>query len=80
MRHILAEAGTFLDGGGVCGNIVHYAFIIAFVGSAFLVFLYLWRKGKLDMDEEPKIRMMQDDAEDNVKKSRKPPEDRNERK
>lgn len=46
---------------GVCGSFVHYAFIIAFVGSAFLIFLYLWRKGKLDMDESPKIQMFKED-------------------
>lgn len=52
-----------LDGGGVCGSWVHYAFILAFVGSAFLIFLFLWRKNRLDMDEEPKIKMMQDEEE-----------------
>lgn len=49
--------------GGECGNFVHYAFIMAFVGSAFFIFLYLWKKGKLDMDEEPKVRMMKDDED-----------------
>ena len=58
---MLAET---LDGGGVCGSWAHYAFILAFVGSAFLIFLYLWTKNKLDMDEEPKIKMMQEDKED----------------
>jgi hypothetical protein len=50
-----------VDGSGVCGGYLHYALVIAFVGSAFLIFLYLWRKGRLDMDEEPKIKMMEDD-------------------
>jgi len=50
-----------LDGGGVHGSILYYAFTIAYVGSAFLVFLYLYKKGKLDMDEEPKIHMMKDE-------------------
>jgi hypothetical protein len=54
-NNILADV---LDGSGECGSMVHYAFIVAFVGSAFLIFLYLWRKDKLDMDEEPKIKMM----------------------
>ena len=35
--------------------------VLAFVGSALLVFIYLWRKGRLDMDEEPKFQMMKDD-------------------
>lgn len=50
-----------VDPGGACGTWVHYAFILAFVGSAFLAFLYLWRKNRLDMDEEPKIQMMKDE-------------------
>jgi hypothetical protein len=56
-----------LDGNGECGSLAHYAFIIALVGSAFLIFLYLWKKGKLDMDEEPKLRMMKDEKETDKK-------------
>jgi len=52
-----------LDGGGVYGSTLHYSMLLAFVGSAFLVLLYLWRKGRLDMDEEPKIQMMESDEE-----------------
>jgi hypothetical protein len=48
---------------GACGTWVHYAFVLAFVGSAFLAFLYFWRKRRLDMDEEPKLRMMDEDKE-----------------
>jgi hypothetical protein len=58
--HILAEGEPTIDG-GVCGSFVHYALIIALVGSAFLIFLYLWKKGRLDMDEDPKIQMLKDD-------------------
>lgn len=50
-----------IDSVGACGTWAHYAFVIAFAGSAFLVFLYLWRKNRLDMDEEPKTKMMEDD-------------------
>lgn len=46
---------------GVYGSLLHYAMIIAFVGGAFLIFIYLWRKGRLDMDEAPKYEMMEDD-------------------
>ena len=46
---------------------MHWALVIAFVGSAFVIFLYLWKKGRLDMDEEPKIQMMTDDDELNDK-------------
>ncbi len=62
LQYIAASEG--LDASGECGSLVHYAFILAFVGSAFLAFLYLWKKGKLDMDEEPKIRMMEEDQGD----------------
>lgn len=60
MRQILAEGSPTVDS-GVCGNFIHYGLIITLVGSAFLIFLYLWKKGKLDMDESPKIQMLEDD-------------------
>lgn len=50
-----------LDGFGVYGYYFHFGMVIAFVGSAFLAFLYFWKTGKLDMDEEPKLQMMRDD-------------------
>jgi len=53
-----------IDVNGECGSLVHYAFVIALVGSAFLIFLYLWRKDRLDMDEEPKHTMLKKDDED----------------
>lgn len=52
---------------GIHGSIFHYALIIALVGSAFLIFINLWMKGKLDMDESPKIQMMEEDDYDNRK-------------
>jgi len=52
-----------IDSFGVYGSALHYGLIIAFVGSAFLIFLYLWRKGRLDMDEDASIQMMKDDTE-----------------
>jgi hypothetical protein len=67
---ILADAETLSDG-GVCGSFVHYAFVLAFVGSAFLIFLYLWKKGKLDLDEEPKIQMMDSNREEKAKSEEK---------
>ena len=56
---------SVIDAMGVYGNYFHYAMVIAFVGSAFLIFFYLWKKKRLDMDEEPKFQMMQ---EEEVKK------------
>ena len=52
-----------VDGGGVQGSILYYSLTIAYVGSAFLVFIYLYSKGKLDMDEGPKNQMMESEKE-----------------
>lgn len=53
------------DASGIYGGIYHYALVFAFVGSALLAFLYFWLKGRLDMDEEPKLQMMrEEDKED----------------
>lgn len=54
---------TVVDGFGVQGSILHYGLVIAFVGSAFILFVYFWKKGRLDMDEEPKFQMMESDQE-----------------
>lgn len=48
------------DSSGICGGIYHYSLILAFMGSALLSFVYFWSKGRLDMDETPKIQMMND--------------------
>ena len=45
------------DSSGFQGGILHYMQVLFLVGSAFLLFLYLWSRGKLDMDEEPKNHM-----------------------
>lgn len=50
-----------VDIGGVYGSMLHYGLAIALVGSAILLFFYLWKKGRLDMDEEPKMMMMRDE-------------------
>jgi len=52
-----------IDGVGVHGFVLHYALLFAFFGSALIVFLYLWRKKRLDMDEEPKYSMFKDEEE-----------------
>ncbi|MCC5832214.1 MAG: hypothetical protein JJU12_04135 [Chlamydiales bacterium] len=49
------------DGEGLYGFILHYALLFAFFGSAFIVFLYLWKKKRLDMDEEPKYFLFNDE-------------------
>ncbi len=49
------------DSLGLWGVAIHYAFILFFVGLATLFLLLLWRKGRLDMDEEPKWMMMEEE-------------------
>lgn len=58
----LGQAAQY-DGGGIYGSLLHYAAIAFFVGGAFIIFIYLWKKGRLDMDEDPKIEMMKTDQE-----------------
>lgn len=53
------------DSSGVYGGILHYSLVFAIVGSSLLAFLYFWSKGRLDMDESPKIQMMRDEEEIN---------------
>lgn len=56
-----------LDGIGVYGSLVHFSFAGFFFGVALLIFIYLWRKGKLDMDESPAEQMLEDDPKKNKK-------------
>lgn len=49
------------DGSGIYGSILHYSLLLALAGSTILVFIYLWRKGRLDIDEEAKEQMMKGD-------------------
>lgn len=51
-----------MDGFGIQGMIFHFATVFVLVGSAFIVFLYLWWKGRLDMDEEPKYKIWDKDG------------------
>lgn len=63
MRYLLADLAAEMDWSGIYGGIFHYGMIIAFSGSALIALLYFWSKGRLDMDEEPKLQMMRDDEE-----------------
>lgn len=51
-----------IDGEGVYGTFLTYGMTFAFVGGAFIFFVYLWWNGRLDMDEEPKMQMMKADG------------------
>jgi hypothetical protein len=68
-HYLAADSNKVLDGTGDCGSLVHYGFVLALVGGAFLIFLYLWRKDKLDMDESPKHRVLKDDSSETTKDS-----------
>lgn len=59
-----------VDQGGIYGGMLNYVLAIFFMGSALLIFLYLWKKGRLDMDEEPKNQMMEDDEDTNGRTKR----------
>jgi hypothetical protein len=52
-----------LDSFGISGMAIAYALIIFFTGTALMVFIYLWRKNRLDMDESPKIQMLHDEED-----------------
>ncbi len=49
---------AMIDGEGVYGTFLTYGITIFFMGAAFILFVFLWWKGRLDMDEEPKLQMM----------------------
>jgi hypothetical protein len=53
------------DSFGNSGLIMDYAMIIAFSGSAAILFCYFWKKGRLDFDEGPKHQMLEE-IEDNL--------------
>lgn len=59
----MKSAIGIIDNYGVYGSALHYGLVIAFVGSAFLIFFYLWGKGRLGIDEDAAIQMMKDDTE-----------------
>ncbi len=46
---------------GVYGDLLRYGVLFALVIGSLGLFLYLWKKGRLDMDEEPKMTMMEID-------------------
>lgn len=46
---------------GLYGGVLTYGVIIAFFGTALLVFFYLWSKGRLDCDESPKYQLFEEE-------------------
>jgi hypothetical protein len=58
IEQLLASTAFQFDGVGAYGTYMGYAFRLFFGGSALIFFLYLWKKGKLNMDEDPKLMML----------------------
>lgn len=52
------------DGIGLYGSLVNYTFLFALFGSTALVLFYIWRKGLLNMGEDSKYKMMDQDEEE----------------
>jgi hypothetical protein len=52
------------DSFGNMGLLLDYGLIIAFTGSAALLFYYFWKKDRLDFDESPKHQMLKEGEED----------------
>jgi hypothetical protein len=52
-----------IDPSGIYGSLLSYSLTIVFAGGAFLIFLYLWSKGRLGLDEEAKDQMMKQQEE-----------------
>lgn len=50
---------NILDGSGLYGSLLGYGLTIAYAGSALLIFIYLLRKGRLGIDEEASLEMME---------------------
>jgi hypothetical protein len=48
------------DPNGITGSLLHYSLVLFFVLGALVILLYLWKNGRLDMDEEPKYEMMRE--------------------
>ena len=57
-----------IDGIGIYGFVLHYALLFAFFGSALLVFLYLFLMKRLDMDEEAKYHMFEEEEEKSTRR------------
>lgn len=57
---------NLLDGGGIYGTLLSYGLTFSYMGSAFVLFIYLYRKSQLDMDEGPKFEMMKKDHDEEI--------------
>ena len=50
-----------IDSIGIYGLVVHYALLFSFFGGALIMFVYLMCKKRLDMSEDPKYHLFEDD-------------------
>lgn len=67
MTYLFPLLAKTLDGTGIYGEVLHFSFAAFFFAGSFLIFIYLWNKGRLDMDEGPAVRMFEDDSENKKK-------------
>ncbi len=51
------------DGVGLYGSLLVHFMLIALFGSTLLVFLFLWRRDRLDMGESPKFQVFNQEEE-----------------
>lgn len=58
-----------VDGLGIYGFYLHYAFLFAMTSSTLLVLIVLWRKKRLDFEEEPKFYLFNDEEDHGGKPS-----------
>lgn len=56
------------DASGIYGELINYMMTIWFAGSAFFIFLYLWKSDKLGLDEEAKWSMLEEGENDSRRK------------
>lgn len=54
-------AAALLDSTGVTGVVFQTCTGVALISTAAVVLIRLWRKGRLDMDEGPKMQMLESD-------------------
>ncbi|MCH9608530.1 MAG: hypothetical protein S4CHLAM45_11080 [Chlamydiales bacterium] len=50
-----------IDSDGIYGFVLHYALLFAFFGGAVLTFIYLLCKKRLDISEDPKYQVFDDE-------------------
>jgi hypothetical protein len=53
-----------LDSSGFFGQLLHYLALFFMMGLTLVIFLYLWKEKRLDMDEAAKYQMLKGDEDE----------------